>query len=53
MSQAKHAQVDNRTRYCQLLAIGKAQLGWDEEFYRGIWPLFGYDDDYRPTMPSG
>lgn len=37
MTQAKHAKVDNRARYCQLLAIGKAQLGWDEEFYRGIW----------------
>lgn len=46
MSKAKHAQVDNRTRYCQLLAIGKAQLGWDEEFYRGIWlPLQGATKD--------
>jgi phage gp16-like protein len=48
MSQAKHAQVDNRTRYCQLLAIGKAQLGWDEEFYRGIWlPLQGATKDAK------
>lgn len=27
----------DRTKHLQLLAIGKQQLGWDDEFYRGIW----------------
>ena len=46
MSQAKQAQVDNRARYYQLLSIGKAQLNWDDEFYRGIWlPLQGATKD--------
>lgn len=37
MSQAKHAQVDNRNRCYKLLAIGKAKLKWDDAFYYGIW----------------
>ncbi len=42
----KHAPVDNRARYYQLLSIGKAQLNWDDEFYRGIWlPLQGATKD--------
>jgi hypothetical protein len=40
------AQVDNRNRCYQLLAIGKKQLGWDDEFYYGIWlPLQGATKD--------
>lgn len=35
-SQQQPRQFD-RTKHLQLLAIGKAQLGWDDEFYRGIW----------------
>lgn len=35
MQQTKR-QFD-RNKYLQLLAIGKVQLGWDDEFYRGIW----------------
>jgi len=27
----------DRNKYLQLLAVGKQQLGWDDEFYRGIW----------------
>jgi len=27
----------DREKHLQLLAIGKAQLGFDDEFYRGIW----------------
>lgn len=35
-------QVDNRKRYYTLLSVGKTQLGWDDEFYRGIWlPMQG------------
>lgn len=42
MTQAKRTPVDNRSRYYQLLAIGKTQLGWDDEFYYGIWlPMQG------------
>lgn len=38
----KYQPVDNRKRYYTLLAIGKAQLGWDDEFYYGIWlPMQG------------
>lgn len=36
MAKQTHREFD-RERYYQLLAIGKKQLGWDEEFYRGIW----------------
>lgn len=46
MSQAKHAPVDNRNNYYKLLAIGKAQLGWDDEFYYGVWlPMQGAAKD--------
>lgn len=35
-------QTEQRKRLYQLLAIGKAQLGWDDEFYYGIWlPMQG------------
>lgn len=27
----------DRIKHLQLLAIGKQKLGWDDEFYRGIW----------------
>ena len=44
----------DRKHYYQLLAIGKNDLGWDEEFYRGIWlPGQGATKDqqgrYTPT----
>ncbi len=36
----------DRTKHLQLLAIGKQQLGWDDEFYRGIWlPQMGATPD--------
>lgn len=36
----------NRSKTLQLLAIGKQQLGWDDEFYRGIWlPQMGATPD--------
>ncbi|PPD36759.1 MAG: GemA protein [Methylomonas sp.] len=36
----------DRKKHLQLLAIGKQQLGWDDEFYRGIWlPLRGARPD--------
>ncbi len=42
MSAVKHPQTDNRQRFYTLLALGKAQLGWDDEFYYGIWlPMQG------------
>lgn len=32
----------DRNRHYQLLAIGKKELGWDDEFYYGIWlPMMG------------
>lgn len=35
-----------RNKQLQLLAIGKQQLGWDDEFYRGIWlPQMGATPD--------
>lgn len=35
-------QVDNRKRFYTLLSVGKSQLGWDDEFYYGIWlPMQG------------
>lgn len=38
----KYAKVDNRLRYYKLLRVGKEQLGWDDEFYYGLWlPLQG------------
>ena len=39
---AKHTTKDNRQHYYTMLAIGKTQLGWDDEFYYGIWlPMQG------------
>ena len=35
-------ETDNRKNYYTLLQVGKAQLGWDDEFYYGIWlPMQG------------
>lgn len=35
-------EVDNRKNYYTLLQVGKAELGWDDEFYYGIWlPMQG------------
>lgn len=31
------ARPFDRKRYYALLQVGKAELGWDDEFYRGIW----------------
>lgn len=31
------AKPFDRKRYYSLLQVGKAELGWDDEFYRGIW----------------
>lgn len=36
MNSAQPRQFD-RVKHLQLLAIGKTQLGFDDEFYRGIW----------------
>ncbi|MEC4750019.1 regulatory protein GemA [Methylomicrobium sp. Wu6] len=37
-----NSQTDNRKRLYTLLAVGKEQLGWDDEFYYGIWlPMQG------------
>jgi phage gp16-like protein len=36
------SETDNRKNYYALLQIGKADLGWDDEFYYGIWlPMQG------------
>ncbi len=41
-AQPKNPQRDNRAHYYTLLAIGKAELQWDDEFYYGIWlPMQG------------
>lgn len=35
-------QTDNRNNVYKLLRVGKEQLGWDDEFYYGIWlPMQG------------
>jgi phage gp16-like protein len=35
-------ETDNRKNYYTLLQVGKADLGWDDEFYYGIWlPMQG------------
>ncbi|MGZ8172845.1 MULTISPECIES: gp16 family protein [Methylobacter] len=35
-------EADNRKNYYTLLQVGKADLGWDDEFYYGIWlPMQG------------
>ena len=40
-NQTKPSQFD-RNHYYTLLAIGKQDLGWDDEFYYGIWlPMQG------------
>lgn len=42
MQQSNFSKVDNRKKYYQLLAIGKTELKWDDEFYYGIWlPMQG------------
>lgn len=36
------SETDNRKHYYTLLQVGKADLGWDDEFYYGIWlPMQG------------
>jgi len=41
-TKAQNIKQDNRQHRYTLLAIGKVQLGWDDEFYRGIWlPMQG------------
>ncbi|MGZ5056446.1 MAG: gp16 family protein [Methylobacter sp.] len=36
------SETDNRKNYYTLLQVGKADLGWDDEFYYGIWlPMQG------------
>jgi phage gp16-like protein len=36
------SETDNRKNYYTLLAVGKAELGMDDEFYYGIWlPMQG------------
>lgn len=36
----------DRNHYYTLLQVGKADLGWDDEFYRGIWlPQMGATPD--------
>ncbi len=40
--QTKKPKHDKRQHHYAQLAIGKAQLGWDDEFYYGIWlPMQG------------
>lgn len=46
MNSHQQPRAFDRTKHLQLLAIGKAQLGWDDEFYRGIWlPQMGATPD--------
>lgn len=41
-TKSKYAPVDNRKKCYTLLQVGKAELGWDDEFYYGIWlPMQG------------
>ena len=36
------SETDNRKHYYTLLQVGKTELGWDDEFYYGIWlPMQG------------
>jgi phage gp16-like protein len=40
--ETKTKVYDNRQRLYTLLQVGKQQLGWDDEFYYGIWlPMQG------------
>lgn len=42
MAMAKFNDNNNRQRLYTLLQVGKQQLGWDDEFYYGIWlPMQG------------
>jgi phage gp16-like protein len=46
MDRAQGKAQDNRRRLYTLLQVGKTQLGWDDEFYRGIWlPMQGATKD--------
>lgn len=46
MERSPRKEQDNRKRLYTLLAIGKQQLGWDDEFYYGIWlPMQGATKD--------
>lgn len=41
-TKSKYTPTDNRKKYYTLLQVGKAELGWDDEFYYGIWlPMRG------------
>lgn len=41
-AKGKYTPVDNRKKYYTLLQVGKQKLGWDDEFYYGIWlPMQG------------
>lgn len=45
---ARQPRTFDRTKHLQLLAIGKAELGWDDEFYRGLWlPQMGATPDEK------
>lgn len=42
----QHKRTFDRNKHLQLLAIGKAELGWDDDFYRGLWlPQMGATPD--------
>lgn len=46
MNTQQKPNLFNRAKTLQLFAIGKQQLGWDDEFYRGIWlPMQGATKD--------
>jgi phage gp16-like protein len=46
MDRAQGKAQDNRRRLYTLLQVGKQELGWDDEFYRGIWlPMQGATKD--------
>lgn len=46
MNSHQQPRAFDRNKQLQLLAIGKQQLGWDDEFYRGIWlPQMGATPD--------
>jgi len=40
--QSKYQNRFDRNRFYRLLQVGKTELGWDDEFYYGIWlPMQG------------
>jgi phage gp16-like protein len=56
LAERSRSPVDNRQHYYTLLALGKAQLEWDDQFYYGIWlPMQGAtkkDGRYSATTLS-